>query len=150
MESQLVPPAVRPDPARTERHHYPQWQEIATRFGDLDPLGHVNNVAVARLYEESRVRFAQTISERTQGGLERVVLAALSLNFLGETVYPEPVEVGLGVVRVGRSSWQFAQALYQHGKCVGLADSTIVHAPLDGPSPLPGPVRAELEKLLLT
>lgn len=136
---------VRPDPARAERHRYPLWQEFTTRFGDLDPLGHVNNVAIAQLYEESRVWFGRMVMERAGAGLHRLVLAAVSVHYLAETQYPEPVDIGIGVTRIGSSSYSLAQALYQRGRCVGLADATLVHAQPTGVQPLPDPFRAELE-----
>lgn len=149
MQQSIVPESVRPDPARAERHHYPLWQEVQTRFGDMDPLGHINNVAVAQLYEESRVRFGRMVAERCGPGLHRLVLVAINVHYLAETRYPDPVEVGIGVARIGRSSYTLAQALYQHGKCVGLADSTMVHAPVTGVVPLPDDVRTVLEGLRL-
>lgn len=146
----LIPESVRPDPARTERHHYPLWQEIPIRFGDLDPLGHVNNVAIAQLYEESRVRFGRIVIERSGPGLHRLVIASLRVHYLAETHYPEPVEVGIGVAGIGRSSYSLAQALYQGGRCVGLADSTLVHAPTTGVRPLPDEAREVLASYRLT
>jgi acyl-CoA thioester hydrolase len=146
----FVPQPVRPDPTRAHRHHYPLWEQVPVRFGDLDPLGHVNNVAIAQLYEESRVRFGRILVERSGATLHRLVLASLTVHYLAETHYPEPVEVGIGVARIGRSSYALAQALYQGGRCVGVADSTLVHAPATGVLPLPDDVRATLATFLLT
>ncbi len=150
MDQSSVFRSARPDPARAARHHYPVWLEVPTRFGDLDPLGHLNNVAIAQFYEEARVSFGRMLIERCGGGLHRMVLAALSVHYLMEARYPEPVEVGTGVARVGRSSYTVAHALYQDDKCVGLADSTMVHAPVTGVAPLPDPVLTVLDDLRLT
>ena len=150
MQTPLVAAGERPDPARTQRRHYPVWQQVTTRFGDLDPLGHINNVAITQLYEESRVRFAQVVAEHSAATLHRVVRASLNVHFLGETHYPDPVEVGVGVARIGRSSYQLAHALYQRDRCVGLADSTLVHAPVTGVAELPEEFRAALERFRLT
>ena len=147
VEQSIVPETVRPDPARTERHRYPVWLEVPTRFGDLDSLGHLNNVAIAQLYEESRVRLSHTVAAQAGPGLLRLVLAAFNLHYLAETRYPEPVEVGIGVARIGRSSYTMGQVMYQGGRCVGLADSTLVHAPPTGVVPLPDDVRTILEGL---
>ncbi|HVV24229.1 MAG TPA: acyl-CoA thioesterase [Pseudonocardiaceae bacterium] len=150
MQPLTLPDAGRPDPARTERGHYPLWQEIPTRFGDLDPLGHVNNVAVAQLCEESRVRFGRLVHEQVGNSLHRLVLASCTVHYLAETRYPDPVEVGIGVARIGRSSYSIAQALYQRGNCVALAESTLVHAPVTGVLPLPDDVKAVLAGYRLT
>jgi acyl-CoA thioester hydrolase len=150
VEPLLIPESVRPDPSRADRGHYPLWHEIPTRFGDLDPLGHVNNVAISQLYEESRVRFGQVLQERCGPSLHRLVLASITVHYIAETHYPDPVEAGVGVARVGRSSYALAQVLYQRGQCVGMADSTLVHAPITGVVPLPDDVRAMLNDLRLT
>ena len=150
MEQSLVPAAVRPDPERTQRHHYPVWLEVQTRFGDLDSLGHMNNVAIAQLYEEARVRFGATLVRRSDNALHRMLLVAFNINYLAETHYPEPVEVGTGVARIGRSSYVLAHALYQAGRCVGLADATMVHAPVTGVVPLPDATVSVLNELRLT
>lgn len=150
MQTPPIPALVRPDTARTERHHYPVWHQISTRFGDLDPLGHINNVAVTQLYDECRVWFNRLLERRANCTLHRLVLAAFSVHYLAETQYPEPVELGVGVVEIGRTSYRLAQALYQQGRCVGVADSAIVHAPVTGTTPLPEEFRAELEKVRLT
>jgi acyl-CoA thioester hydrolase len=150
VESSLIPATGRPDLSRTERQHYPLWHEIPTRFGDLDPLGHVNNVATVRLYEESRIWFNRRLQQHAAEGLQRLVLAGMNVHYLAETQYPDPVEAGIGVARIGRSSYSLAQVLYQRGRCVGLADSTLVHAPATGVLPLPDAFRAALEAVRLT
>jgi acyl-CoA thioester hydrolase len=51
----------RPDPTRLTPSAYPHSETIQTRFQDLDPLGHINNVAMAALFESGRVRFNQAM-----------------------------------------------------------------------------------------
>jgi hypothetical protein len=51
----------RPDPTRLDPATYPVTVTIQTRFQDLDVLGHINNVAMAALFESGRVRFNQAI-----------------------------------------------------------------------------------------
>ncbi|WP_194839804.1 MULTISPECIES: acyl-CoA thioesterase [Aeromicrobium] len=139
-----TPPPARPRPELTDRSLYPRWYEISTRFGDMDPAKHVNNVAIAQLYEEGRVRFHR---ERAGNDPIAVVVAQIAIHYLGEVHYPAPVQIGTGAAHVGRSSFTTSQALFQGGICVGLAQTTAVVVDGDGAAtPLPDWFRAYLEQ----
>ena len=65
------------------------WPNIAppfsgTRFSDLDPLGHINNVAMAAILEDARVRLSSAING--EAGLKpfRILIAAHLLNYVAE------------------------------------------------------------------
>ena len=117
------------------------------RFGDLDPLRHLNNVAVARLYEEARVRFLDEsgVRERLEPK-HRFVIAELTIQYLAEGFYPDPVVVGTGVLRVGGQSFTLAHALFQNGRCIGTSDGVLVHVNWEegGARRLPEAARAVL------
>jgi acyl-CoA thioester hydrolase len=137
----------RPSPERLQLSTYPIHLPMELRFGDLDPLRHLNNVAVARLYEEARVRFLDESGARE--GLEakhRFVIAELSIQYLAEGFYPDPVVVGTGVLRVGGSSFILAHTLFQNGRCIGTSDGVLVHVNWEegGARRLPDAVRAVL------
>ncbi|GAB2982138.1 acyl-CoA thioesterase [Amycolatopsis acidiphila] len=149
MEAPALQAPIRPDSSLSRRDRYPLWHDVPTRYGDLDPLGHVNNVAITRLYEEARVLFEQTLRQRHAFRPARGMLVQLNVHYLGETRYPEPVQIGTGIKRLGRASYTLAQAMYQGGRCVGVSDATVAHVPADGPGPLPDDFRSALETALL-
>lgn len=142
IQIQTSPPA-RARQELTDPSLYPRWFEISTRFGDMDPARHVNNVAVAQLYEEGRVRFHR---ERAGSDPITVVVAQITIHYLGEVHYPAPVRIGVGAAHVGRSSFTTSQALFQDDICVGLAETTAVRV-VDGvATPLPGWFRTFLDE----
>ncbi|HVV12683.1 acyl-CoA thioesterase [Amycolatopsis sp.] len=149
METPTLRAPARPDISLSRRDRYPVWHEVSTRYGDLDPLGHVNNVAIGRLYEEARVLFEQALRQRRAFRPVRAMLVQLNVHYLGETRYPGPVRIGSGIKRLGRASYTVAQAMYQDGQCVGVSDATVAHVPADGPGPLPDDFRSALETALL-
>ena len=51
----------RPEAWRTDIAAYPFSATTETRFQDLDVLGHINNVAMAALFENGRVRFNRSL-----------------------------------------------------------------------------------------
>lgn len=118
----------RPSPERLQLSTYPIQLPMELRFGDLDPLRHLNNVAIARLYEEGRVRFldGSGVRERLEPK-HWFVIAELTVQYLAEGFYPDPVVVGTGVLRVSASAFTLAHALFQNGRCIGTSDGVLVH-----------------------
>ena len=137
---------ARPAPERLQLPAYSWTRTVEPRFGDMDALRHLNNVAIARLYEDARVRFTDTSGVRE--ALEPrhgFLVAEVAISYLAEGHYPDPLTLGCGVARVGTSSFVIAQGLFQRGRCIGVADTTLVHVLRgEGPRPLTEAVRAIL------
>jgi acyl-CoA thioester hydrolase len=144
---------MRPDPARLILGNYPINLEIATRYGDLDSLGHINNVSYARLFEEARMRFnlqARGLDEIVEFRDEaRFVLVANNFSYLSESHYPHPVIVGVGATRIGTTSYALGCAMFQSGRCVAVNDATIVCADEGRSFPLPERTRQMLAKFMV-
>ena len=143
----------RPSAERKEASNYPWHVDIPPRFGDLDPQRHLNNAALARFYEDGRVRFVDTIGVRA--ALEPgcgFVVAEVVIQYLAEGRYPAVVTASAGLLRLGRSSLTIGQALFQGGGCIGAGESTLVYVRRSegGPRPLPEGARALLLAYRLT
>ncbi len=141
---------MKPSPDRLQLELYPFRMEIAPRFGDMDPLRHLNNVALAGMYEEGRVRFGSALYPlRLQGRGYRLVIAEVSIRYLAESHYPAPLTIGVGVLRIGGAAHTLGQGLFQGGRCVGVCDTVLVHTAEGRPSPIPDALRATLTDNLL-
>lgn len=130
------------------RDTYDSWTKVSIRFGDLDPNNHVNNGAINQYFEDGRVTFRTS----RMAGLPAVALAGFAVVKFSATYhaalhYPGEVEVGTVVTRMGTSSYDLGQAVFQGGKCIATAQVVTVHIdPASGKaSPLPDDVRAILE-----
>ena len=143
---------ARPAPERLLLAHYPWSRRIEPRFGDMDVQQHLNNVALAGFYEDARFRFSDACGFRAtvEPGFGLLV-AEVCIRYLREGRYPEPLEIGCGVARVGTTSFTFAQALFQEGRCIGTADVTLVHVHRreGGARPLTEAGHAALQRHLL-
>ena len=124
---------------------YPFHHEVRSRWGDMDSLGHLNNVALARYYEDARVTFHET----ALGGGLRIVLAEITIRYLAESHHPGTYTIGMGVARVGTSSVTHLSGLFRDGVRVGTCRSVIVHTGPDGAAPLPQEARAALAQYAL-
>ncbi len=140
---------MRNDPRRHEVAAYPWTIELATRFADMDVNRHLNNVAVAQLYEETRVRFNWRLRAAHPELKPRYLVGRVEIDYLGEGRYPAAVTSGYGIAAVGNTSFRVAMALFQQGVCIGLCDTVMVYRGETGPAPLPAPLRAVLGEWLL-
>ena len=135
---------MRDVPARRLVAAYPWSTELQTRFGDMDFNAHLNNVAVAQLYEEGRVRFNWHLRESRSIGRPRFLVARVEIDYLGEARYPAPVTMTAAVIDTGRTSWRIGLGLFQGDACLGLCDTAMVFRGETGPAPIPDALRAAL------
>ncbi len=143
---------MKPSQTRLDLSSYPISVEIATRFADMDALRHLNNVALAGVYEEARMRFGAAVDVRSRWEAgHRLVVGEVVIRYLGEGHYPAPLDVGVGVVEIGRSTYTLGLGLFQEGHCIGVCDTILVYVDkAEGRArPLPDPFRALLETQIL-
>jgi acyl-CoA thioester hydrolase len=141
---------MRGDPRRRALAAYPFNIDMVPRFGDMDANRHLNNVAIARFYEEARVRFHWHVRDtHPAAGRFRVLVAHVAIDYMGEGHWPDPLKVGVGIVELGGSSYRLGLGLFQADDCLGLCDSVLVHRGEHGTQPLPFELRAALEPMHL-
>ena len=127
---------ARPDPALLDPARYPFTHTVTTRFADVDPNQHLNNVALSAMMEDARVRFNQAVGLSVKMGERRAMVASVGMEYLAQGHFPQPVEAHCGIEQVGRSSWSIAQLLTQQGHVVAFARSVIVAIADDVPAPI--------------
>jgi acyl-CoA thioester hydrolase len=95
---------------------YPVTLTFPVQWGDMDALGHVNNVIYLRWFESARIAMFRTlgmsVADATGIG---PILATTTCDYLRAVVYPAEVTVGVGVTRVGTTSVTCAYALWRAG-----------------------------------
>ena len=114
---------------------------MTTRFADVDPNQHLNNVALAAMMEDARVRFNQAIGLNVKMGERRAMVASVGMEYLAQGHFPQPVDAHCGIEQVGRTSWSIAQLLTQQERPVAFARSVIVAIAEDRPAPVPDDYR---------
>jgi len=80
---------------------------------------------------------------------ERILIAHQSIDYLREGTYPGALEVGVGVLRIGRSSYRYGMAMFQDGACISVSEAVLVYADAHGPAPLPEDYRQRLAGWLI-
>ncbi len=135
---------MRIDRARLDTGVFPYRFEIGTRFSDMDKVGHVNNVAVADLLQEGRNRFIHALDLMGAAPCALVV-ASLNVEFAGDLFHPAPVEISIGVLEIGRSSYRIGEVIRQSGRIAVYAEVVQVARNGSGATALPEPWRPLLE-----
>lgn len=133
-----------------DRETYRTWTTDVLRYNDLDPNGHVNNVATCMFLEDGRVSFRRDHYTNLVGDtLTGFVLARFTIEYHRPLHFPGSVDIGTTIIRIGRSSYTFGQGVFQDQTCVATAEVVQVRIDPDtGKSaPLEHDFRALLERL---
>jgi acyl-CoA thioester hydrolase len=139
-------------PAPILRSHYARLIALPTRWMDNDIYGHVNNVIYYAFFDTAINQYL--IAE---GGLDigdgRVIGVAVETHcqFMRSVAFPEVIEVGLRVGRLGTSSVRYELAIFKQAEDEASAAGHFVHVFVDRASrrsvPIPSSIRAALERL---
>jgi acyl-CoA thioester hydrolase len=132
------------------RGAYAVFLPVVTRWMDNDVYGHVNNAHYYSFFDSAVNRY---LIERggldIQHGATVGYVVSSACDYFGPVAYPEPLEVGLRVERLGNSSVHYALALFRAGGEEACAAGTMVHVFVDRtsgrPAPLPEQLRGALE-----
>jgi len=141
--------------AAAARSAYHAFLAIPTRWMDNDMYGHVNNVTYYSYFDtavnEHLIR-AGGLDIRGSDAIGIVVETAC--RFHKPLSFPEVIDAGLAVARVGHSSVAYEIALFRHRDDDAAATGRFVHVWVDRtnrrPIAVPARVRASLESLLRT
>ncbi|WP_417666958.1 acyl-CoA thioesterase [Roseibium sp.] len=136
-------------PAPLSRDHFPVFRKIPTRWMDVDIYGHVNNVqylsffdtAVNGWYVEEGI-----LSPATSKSIFLVV--ETGCHYFSELVFPEEVQAGLSIEKIGSSSVIYQIGLFRAGADLAAAQGRFVHVLVHRQSRRPVPIGEELRAKL--
>jgi acyl-CoA thioester hydrolase len=135
------------------RADFPHFRTLSTRWMDNDLYGHVNNVTYYSYFDTVVNRYLVVA-----GGLD--IHTGAIIGYVVETMcrfhapftYPEDIDVGLRVAKLGTSSVRYELGLFGTGEDTTRADGHLVHVFVDRatqrPVPMPEQMRAALARLM--
>ncbi len=123
-------PAAKPSPQH--RSAYKHFLPIATRWTDNDVYGHVNNVVYYSYFDT-------VVNEYliSQGALDIAKSPVIGLvvetgcSYFASITFPEKIDAGLRVTKIGNSSVRYEVALFRDGVGVAVAQGHFVHVYVD-------------------
>jgi acyl-CoA thioester hydrolase len=139
-------------PQPEPRSAYRAFQDITTRWMDNDAYGHVNNVVYYSWFDT--VVNGHLIREGAldihRGEVIGLVVET-HCNYFAPLEFPKPVEAGLRVAHLGKSSVRYEVGLFAKGAETTAAKGHFVHVYVDRahrrPAPLPEKLKSVLEAL---
>jgi acyl-CoA thioester hydrolase len=147
-------PAAPTRPARPTRDEYVAWRTVTTRWRDDDAYGHLNNATYYELFDTAvNAHLFEATGQNVRHLPQIGVVAETSCRYFREVGFPEPIETGLVVDKVGTSSIVYRIGLFQGDSAEAAAEGRFVHVYVDNTDParpvvpMPDVVRAAVEPL---
>jgi acyl-CoA thioester hydrolase len=106
--------------------NFPKKTFDKVRYADTDRQGHVNNSVFSTFLETGRVEILYNEKFPILIPAASFVIASLKLDFLKEIHWPGQVDIGTGILKVGKSSITIYQKLFQNDVCVAQAETVTV------------------------
>lgn len=143
---------ARPEPEPEPRSAWRVFRTITTRWMDNDQYGHVNNVVYYAWFDTA---VNALLIER--GALDPQASAVIGLvvetrcHYFAPLAFPQDVQAGVRVARVGSSSVRYEVGLFAQGAATAAAQGHFVHVYVDRatrrPVALPPALRTVVESL---
>ncbi len=132
---------------------FPVVVRIPVQWGDQDAYGHVNNTVPHRWFESARIELFGRIGLLDLHRKEHrgAILAATSCDYRRQINFPDVVQVGIRVARIGRTSIGFEHVVVSETQNAIVAEGTSTTVVFDyharKPHPVPDEIRAAIEAL---
>lgn len=135
------------------RSDYLHFQPITTRWHDNDLYGHVNNVTYYSYFDSAVNAYLIEVGGLDiHGGAVVGFVVSSSCDYFASIAFPERIEVGLRVGKLGNSSVQYELAVFKAGEDEACAAGRFVHVFVERqsnrPVTIPEPLRTALTALL--
>jgi acyl-CoA thioester hydrolase len=140
-------------PVPTTRADYAHFLAISTRWSDNDVYGHINNVVYYSYFDTvvNEYLLRAGVLDFSEGETIGLVVET-RCNFFAPVVFPEPIEAGLRVEKLGNTSVRYEVAIFTQGSDTAAAQGHFVHVYVDRvtrrPVPLPAPLVDALKPLI--
>jgi acyl-CoA thioester hydrolase len=140
------------EPAEPRRADFKVLRSIPTRWMDNDHYGHVNNVAYYSFFDTAVNGFLIDASGTDIRDLPAIgIVAESGCRFLSAVSFPETIDAGIGVERLGTTSVVYRIALFRGGDDTPCAVGRFVHVYVDRdtrrPVSIPAVIRTALDGL---
>lgn len=134
-----------PRPAPDGRTAFPRFYTMQTRWNDVDRYGHMNNVVYLEYFDSALNRALIGAGALDFSGTGPIgIVANVGCDYFSEVSYPDEVEVGVRIERIGSSSLTWGFGLFRAGAPLAAAVGRTVHVYVDRASRRPQPLTPTL------
>lgn len=138
--------------APAARADFRVWRTFTTRWSDNDAYGHVNNTIYYQWFDSAvnSWMIGEGMLDIAKGDPIALV-PETRCSYFAPLSFPEPVEVGLSVAKLGRSSIRYRIGVFSKGAETAAAQGEFVHVVVERasrrPVDIPPDWRAKLEAI---
>jgi len=134
------------------RAEFKAWRTYSTRWADNDSYGHVNNTVYYEWFDSAVNGWMvdEGLLDIHRGDPIALVVET-RCSYAAPLAFPQPVDVGLAVAELGRSSIRYRIGVFAQGSDSAAAQGEFVHVVVDRstrrPVAIPASWREKLEAL---
>ena len=127
--------------APLDRTAFAQFVAMTTRWRDNDVYGHLNNVAYYELFDAAVNQILIEAGLLDPGSSPIIGFVAESnCRFFSSLAYPDRIEIGVKVERLGRASVRYVLAAFKEGAPTASAQGRYTHVYVDRASGKSAPI----------
>ncbi len=136
-------------PQPETRDAYRAFQTIGTRWMDNDAYGHVNNVIYYSWFDTAvNAHLIEAGVLDIHHGETIGLVIETKCNYFAAIAFPQTVEAGLRVARIGSSSVRYEVGLFVQGEPFTAAKGHFIHVYVDRKTRRPVPLPSKLKSVL--
>ena len=137
-----------------KREEFKAWTKIPTRWMDDDTFGHVNNVVYYSYFDTAINGHLIKITGKDIRKLEAIgIVVENGCTFHKELSFPQIIEAGLSVEKIGNTSIKYRIGLFREGESEPSASGYFVHVYVDHvrrrPITVPEKIREALKPIII-
>ncbi|WP_395624065.1 acyl-CoA thioesterase [Sphingomonas daechungensis] len=137
-------------PAAT-RSDFKTWRKMTTRWADNDAYGHVNNTVYYEWFDSAvNAWMVENGMLEIAHGDPIALVVETRCTYAAPLAFPQPIEVGLAVSAIGRSSIRYRIGIFAEGAVTAAAEGEFVHVVVDRASRRPVAIPANWRERLET
>ena len=134
------------------RSDYSFFKNITTRWADNDIYGHINNVVYYSYFDTVANQYLIEFADFNPiSALVIGVIVHSNCNYIKPIAYPDKIEAGLTVKKLGRSSVTYGIGIFRQGESAACAYGEFVHVFVNRkdslPISIPTKIRESLQKI---
>ena len=118
--------------APAARSEFKVWQSFTTRWADNDAYGHVNNTVFYQWFDSAVNAWlvGQGLLD-IEAGDPIALVVETRCSYFAPLAFPEPVDIGLVIAQLGRSSVRYRIGVFAAGSEQAAAQGEFVHVLVD-------------------
>jgi len=102
-------------------------QHVFPRFSETDALGHINNTNIPIWFEGAREPLFRIFMPDLNVKKWNLIVAKIQVDFVEQIVFGKSVDIKTYISRIGNSSFDVCQRLYQEDTCKAHGVTVMVH-----------------------